>query len=212
MKKKILALILILIMVAMIFPTTGLVSVADNNGKVIVHFYNGENEYSYPTWNGQSDVRWGSYYWIDSGKIVESGTKDNQELDKDFSRTVNGVENNGRIFRIELNASETAAVKQGKKLGLIMVRAYTDNIGYLTPYWYGNAGKDLNSDRYLSVKFDSNNEYHVWIIAGDKNNYESLESAKSAFERVQSAKFDDFNTLLVQTTKHLMTQYWLPIN
>lgn len=201
MKKKILALFLILIMVAMIFPTTGLVSVADNNGKVIVHFYNGENEYSYPTWNGQSDVRWGSYYWIDSGKIVESGTKDNQELDKDFSRTVNGVENNGRIFRIELNASETAAVKQGKKLGLIMVRAYTDNIGYLTPYWYGNAGKDLNSDRYLSVKFDSNNEYHVWIIAGDKNNYESLESAKSAFERVQSAKFDDFNTLLVQTTK-----------
>lgn len=202
MKRKLLALIMVVIMFVLLLPMSVISSSADNNGKVIVHFYNGDNEYTYSEWNGQSDVRWGSYYWIDSGKVVESGTSSSsQELDYDFSREVNGVVNNGRIFRIELNAIETAAVKQGKKLGLIMVRSYTDNLGYLTPYWYGNAGKDLSSDRYLSIEFDSNNEYHVWIIAGDKTNYTSLEEAKSAFERVQSAKFDDFNNLLIQTTK-----------
>lgn len=199
MKKKIIALLLIFIMVAMLFPVGGLVGVADNNGKVIVHFYNGENEYSYNEWAGQSNVRWGSWYWIDSGKIVESGTKNNQEIDQDFYKD----DNHGRIFRIELNASETAAVKAGKKLGLIMVRAYDDNLGYLTAFWNSSlgSGKDLNSDRFLSIKFDSNNEYHVWIIAGDKNNYESLEEAKLAFEKVQSAKFDDFNSIIVQSTK-----------
>lgn len=206
MKKKILAILTVIVLVALMLPLGSFVGSADNNGKVIVHFYNGEGEYSYPNWNGQNDVRWGSYYWIDTGKVVESGSSPtNQELDKDFCREVDGVMNYGRIFRIELNATETAAVKQGKKLGLIMVRSYIDNIGYLTPYWYGNAGKDLSSDRYLSITFDSNNEYHVWIIAGDKNNYTSLTSAKSAFEKVQSAKFDDFDTLLFQTTKAITT-------
>lgn len=202
MKRKIIALLMVIIMVVMLLPISSIMSLAEANGKVVVHFYNGDNEYTYNEWNGQADVRWGSYYWIDSGKVVESGTSSSdQEIDEEFSREVDGVVNNGRIFRIQLNAIETAAVKQGKKLGLIMVRSYTDNLGYLTPYWCGNTGKDLSSDRYLSIEFDSNNEYHVWIIAGDKTNYTSLEEAKSAFERVQSAKFDDFDTLLIQTTK-----------
>lgn len=202
MKKKFLAILIVIVMVVLMLPLGSFVGTADNNGKVIVHFYNGDNEYTYSEWNGQEDVRWGSYYWIDTGKVVESGTSSsNQELDQEFYRTVDGVTNYGRVFRIELNATETAAVKSGKKLGLIMVRSYTDNLGYLTPYWYGNQGKDLSSDRYLSITFDSNNEYHVWIIAGDKNNYTTLASAKSAFEKIQSAKFDDFNTLLFQSTK-----------
>lgn len=206
MKRKFLALLLVAILVTMMFPFSSLVTMADNDYYVIVHFYNGENQYSYSDWGGQSDVRWGAYYWIDSGKVVESGTKDNQEIDEDFYKD----DNHGRIFRIKLNALETSAVKAGKKLGLIMVKSYMDNLGYLTPHWNGtqdgDTAKDFNADRLVTCTFDSNNEYHVWIIAGDKNNYQSLDSAKSAFERVQSAKFDDFNNLIIQTTKPITKQ------
>ena len=204
MKKKIFALVLSLLLIALTIPT--IVFAADNsdNGKIIVHFYASDNVYKYPKWNDQTNVRWGAYYWVDTAGIVESGTYDAPELDHEFSHTDDaGVTNTGRIFRIDLNETETAALRNGKKLGLIMVRSYMNSSGKLMPYWRGSEGKDLTADRYLSVEFDSNNEYHVWIVAGDKNNYQSLEEAKKVFDKVQAANFDDFNTLIVKTSKKL---------
>ena len=197
MKRK---LTVILMIVALIVSLTAVSLVttvnAEENGVVYVHFYNGSGEYAWSEWAGKKDVVWGSYYWIDTGRVTAA-----MGDDAEFAREVDGVVNTGKTFKINLNASETKACQQGKKLGLIMVRSYVDELGYLTPYWNNNTGKDLSSDRYLDVQFDSNNEYHVWIIAGDKNNYTSLSSAKSAFERIESANFDDFDTLLLQTTK-----------
>ena len=170
-------------------------ALAEDNGVVRVHFYSSDGIYSENNWNGK-DVTWGAYYWIDTGR-----TKGEPVDDEDFSREVDGVKNVGKLFTINLNASETRAIKQGKKLGLIMVRCYTDELGYFTPYWCQNLGKDLPSDRELAITFDSSNTYDVYIIAGDKNNYASLEDAKKAFERVESAKFDDFDKIIVKATK-----------
>ena len=204
MKKKIFALVLSLLLIALTIPTIVFAADTSDNGKVIVHFYSADNVYKYPTWNGQTNVRWGAYYWIDTASIVESGTYDNPELDPDFSNTDDsGVTNTGRIFRINLTESETAAVRAGKKLGLIMVRSFMSASGKIMPYWCGSEGKDLTADRFLSVELDSNNEYHVWIVAGDKNNYESLDEAKKVFDKVQAANFDDFNTLIVKTSKKI---------
>ena len=199
MKRKSLWILLVLVVMlaASAAAASVAVALADNNGVVYVHFYNGDGQYDYPEgWAKKPNVTWGSYYWIDTGRVVAS-----IDIDHEFAREVDGKLNEGRLFRINLNAGETKAVQQGKKLGLIMVRSYVDERGYLTPYWNNNTGKDLSSDRYLDVKLDANNEFHIWIIAGDKNNYVSLAEAKSAFERIESAKFDDFNTLLLQATK-----------
>lgn len=200
MKKKIVSLILILIFVALAIPSISLAA-SDDNGKIVIHFYSADNKYVYPTWNGKDNVRWGAYYWFDSGKIVESGTYDNPELDEDFVHTDENGTNTGRIFRIELNESETAAAKQGKKMGLIMVRTYSNSLGRLVPYWHGSDGKDLSADRYVTIEFDANNECHLWIVAGDKNIYSSLDEAIKVFEKVQSANFDTFNTLILSTSK-----------
>ena len=201
MKRK---LTIILLVIALVVTATAVSLVttvnAEENGVIYVHFYNGSGEYGWEEWAGKKDIVWGSYYWIDTGRVTAA-----LEDDNDFAREVDGVVNTGKLFKINLNASETKACQQGKKLGLIMVRSYIDELGYLTPYWNNNTGKDLSSDRYLDVQFNSNNEYHVWIIAGDKNNYTSLESAKSAFERIESANFDDFGTLMLQTTKAITT-------
>ena len=172
---------------------------AEESETLYVHFYNGENVYTYDTWEGASNVKWGVYYWIDTGRVnVEPAA------DPDFARTVDGVLNEGQVFAIHLNPSELKAVKQGKKLGLIMVRCYVDDLGYWTPYWRNNTGKDLSSDRFIDVKFE-NGRYDVWIIAGDKNNYQTLQDAENAFERIESAHFDDFDTLVLQTTKPITT-------
>ncbi len=202
MKRK---LTIILLVIALIAAATAIslvaTATAEENGVVYVHFYNGAGEYSWGEWAGKKDVSWGSYYWIDTGRVAKELSDD-----EEFAREVDGVVNTGKLFKINLNASETKACQQGKKLGLIMVRSYVDELGYLTPYWNNNTGKDLSSDRYLDVQFDAKNEYHIWIIAGDKNNYTSLESAKSAFERIESANFDDFNTLVLQSTKAITTE------
>ncbi|MBQ9449347.1 MAG: hypothetical protein IJU60_05685 [Acholeplasmatales bacterium] len=196
MKKKLCFLTLILTFALSLFVTFAVSNVsAEENGVIYVHFYNGSGEYDNPDWNGKSVV-WGAYYWIDTGRVVAA-----QSPDTEFAKE----DNVGQLFKIQLNASETKAVNQGKKLGLIMVRSYIDELGYLTPYWYGNAGKDLSSDRYIDVKLNGSNEFNLWIIAGDKNNYTSLEQAKSAFERIEGANFDDFDTVIIQTTKAITT-------
>ena len=206
MKKKLVALALVLVFVALMVPAI-VFAADDDNGKVIVHFYSSDNVYTYPSWNGQSNVRWGAYYWLGSSNVVESGSYEKPELDPDFfHEDDSGKVNSGRIFRINLTENETAAVKQGKKLGLIMVRSYVDASGNLVPYWYDGSEKDIPNDRFLTVQLDSNNEYHVWIVAGDKNNYESLEEAQKVFDKVQSANFDDFNTLVVTTSKKITTK------
>ena len=193
MKKKLAFIVLAFSMLfTLLIPVFNKVVSAEDNGILYVHFYNGEGKYDYDEWGGKQNVTWGAYYWIDTGRIVKA-----EKEDSEFKRDSNV----GRVFKITLTASETKAVSQGKKLGLIMVKAYIDELGYLTPYWNNNTGKDLSSDRYIDVKLDSNNEFNLWIIAGDKNNYLSLESAKSAFERIQSANFDDYNTLILNTTK-----------
>ncbi|MCR4725885.1 MAG: hypothetical protein K5753_01535 [Clostridia bacterium] len=211
MKRK---LTVILLLIALVV-TAGAISMvatasAAENGVVYVHFYNGSGEYSWGEWAGKKDVNWGSYYWIDTGRVTAWQGNDEEFAKRDDDGNVtlgqNGEPNIGKLFKINLNASETKACQQGKKLGLIMVRSYVDELGYLTPYWNNNTGKDLSSDRYLDVQFDSNNEYHIWIIAGDKNNYTSLASAKSAFERIESANFDDFNSLILQSTKAITPQ------
>ena len=204
MKKKIVALVLALLLIALTVPTIVFAADEEANDTVVVHFYNAANEYKYDTWAGQTKVRWGAYYWTDKANIVESGTYDKQETDPDFSNTDDlGVTNTGRIFRINLNEAETAAVRGGKKLGLIMVRSFIGASGKLQPYWNGSAGKDLSSDRFLKVTFDKNNEYHVWIVAGDKNNYATLDEAKKVFDKVQAANFDDFDTLIINTSKKI---------
>lgn len=200
MKKKIVALVLILVMVALALPVVGFAE-EETNGKIIVHFFTSDNNYTYSDWNGQSKVRWGAYYWFDTGKIVESGTYENPELDAEFASSDSGVNNTGRIFRINLTESETETAKQGKKMGLIMVRAYRNSSDKLVPYWRGSEGKDTPADRYVTVEFDDNNEFHIWIVAGDKNNYFTLDSAKRALQKVQSANFDDFNTLIIRSSK-----------
>ncbi|MDE6585828.1 MAG: hypothetical protein K2K80_04015, partial [Clostridia bacterium] len=201
MKKKVLSFVLVLAFAIMVFPAFG-VAAGDDNGKIIIHFYSADNQYTYSDWNGQPNVRWGAYYWLDAGKIVESGNYENPEIDEEFFHEDEGVINNGRIFRIDLNESETNAAKQGKKMGLIMVRSYVNaSTGKLTPYWHGSDGKDLPADRKINIKLDSNNEFHLWIVAGDKNNYETLEDAMMVFEKVQSANFDTFDSLIVSTSK-----------
>lgn len=198
-KLKFLTVILLVALCFSMLPFSAIgTAIADGsgNGKVIVHFYNGQNEYSYNEWNGQSNVSWGAYYWIDVGKVVPT-----DGVDEEFYRD----DNKGRTYTINLNATETSAVRAGKKLGLIMVRSYVDETNTYIPYWYGNKGKDLPSDRFLEVNLDANNEYHVWIIAGDKNNYTSLAQAKSAFERIESARFDTFNNIYMQTTSAVTT-------
>lgn len=195
---RIISMIVLIAVILTVVPTITIASaIADDSGnvKVIVHFYNGENEYEYAEWGGRPNVSWGAYYWIDIGKTVPSDAKD-----PEFSRD----DNIGQKYTITLNALETAAVKSGKKLGLIMVRSYVDETNTFTPYWNGNKGKDLSSDRFLEVVPDANNTYEVWIIAGDKNNYTSLEAAKSAFERIESARFDDYNTVMLQTTSKVV--------
>ena len=200
-RKKLVFIALSLIMVlTLLIPVFNKIVSADDTGILYVHFYNGSGEYDYDEWSGKKNVTWGAYYWIDTGRVVKA-----EKDDADFSREVDGKLNTGKLFKITLTVSETKAVSQGKKLGLIMVRSYVDELGYLTPYWNNNTGKDLSSDRYLDITLDSNNEFNVWIIAGDKNNYLSLQSAKSAFERIQSANFDDFNTLILNTTKAITT-------
>ena len=214
MKRKSLCilLVLVLLLVASATAVTVAVAAADNNGKVYVHFYTGDGQYDYAEWEGKADVTWGSYYWIDTGRVVAA-----QGEDPDFTPDVEEGEtppatpNVGRLFCINLSASETKAVKQGKKLGLIMVRSYVDELNHLTPYWRQNTGKDLSSDRYLNVTLDANNEFHVWIIAGDKNNYLSLREAKSAFQRIEAAKLDDVHTLFLQATKAIKPEYEIDI-
>ena len=193
MKKKVYSLLMLIAALFALVATFTISTVnAEENGVIYVHFYNGEGVYHYDEWGGKKDISWGAYYWVDSGKVVkEMGN------DEDFSRD----DNVGKVFKINLNASETKALSQGKKLGLIMVRSYTDELGYYTPYWNNNTGKDLSSDRYIDVKFNSNNEFNLWIIAGDKNNYLSLDSAKLAFERIESVNFVDFDTIIFQATK-----------
>lgn len=200
MKKKLLSLLLIFVFVVLMIPIVSFAA-GDDNGKIIIHFYSADNVYAYPAWNGKDNVRWGAYYWFDAGKTVESGTYDNPELDKDFSHEDDGIINTGRIFRINLTESETAAAKQGKKMGLIMVRSYATSSGKIMPYWHGSDGKDLSADRYVSITFDANNEFHLWIVAGDKNLYPTLDEAVKVFEKVQSANFDDFDTLILSTSK-----------
>lgn len=200
MKKKLVSLLLVLVLVVLTVPVIG-ATAEETTGKVIVHFYSSDNQYKYSEWNKQSDVRWGAYYWLGAAKIVESGTYDEQEIDNEFKHSENGVVNCGRIFRIDLTESETEAAKQGKKMGLIMVRSFVDSYGKLSPYWCGNAGKDISADRYITLEFDEHNECHIWIIAGDKHNYTTLSEAAEMFEKVQSAKFDDFDNLLIQTSK-----------
>ena len=214
MKKRI-ALILLLTAVVVIAACMSFATVmadADETVKVYVHFYNGAGEYNYSEWEGKTNLQWGSYYWIDTGRVSVNYV-DEEDPDEDpdkggFSRVMlDQSVNHGRCFEINLNSSESKAVMQGKKLGLIMVRTYKDELGYWTPYWCSNKGKDLSSDRYIDVKslVYENGGYNVWIIAGDKNNYTSLRQAKSAFERIESANFDDFDNLILQTTKPITT-------
>lgn len=162
----------------------------------VVHFYNGDNEYRYDEWEGKQNVTWGAYYWIDIGRTSPSSGKD-----PDFAREGN----TGETFTIKLTPTESAAVRSGKKLGLIMVRCYVDETNVFTPYWNGNKGKDITADRFVTVNFDATNTAHVWIIAGDKNNYESLEQAKMAFESIQSARFDDFSSVIAHHTSPVTT-------
>lgn len=165
---------------------------ADNgNGTLIVHFYNGEGEYEYSEWGGKPNVTWGAYYWIDIGRIVPA-----TGYDDDFYKG----DNKGQYFTIKLNATESSAVKSGKKLGLIMVRSYYDETNTFSPYWNSNKGKDLPADRFITVDLTDSDTSEIWIIAGDKNNYTSLESAMEAFERIESARFDDFGKIHAQTT------------
>ncbi|MCR5564994.1 MAG: type I pullulanase [Gammaproteobacteria bacterium] len=196
MKKKLLVALIAIFSSLFVLAFTSPKAKADSNGVINVHFYNSTGEYEYSEWGGKQNITWGAYYWIDTGRIAASVGDD-----PEFKREVDGKVNNGKLYTIHLNASETKAVEQGKKLGLIMVRSYIDELGYLTPYWNNNTGKDLSSDRFLDIKFNSNHEFDVWIIAGDKNNYLSLQQAKSAFERIESANFDDFDSLIIQTTK-----------
>ena len=197
-------------MIALVAGTCSALTVtaADTSdlGVVYVHFYNGDGNYRYDNWEGKNNVEWGAYYWIENGKSARE-LKDDEEFSNEIE--VDGVKKNnvGKIYKIQLNANETSAVKKGKKLGLIMVRSYVDELGYFTPYWNNNKGKDISSDREIKVELDENNEYHVWIIAGDKNNYTSLESAKKAFERIESARFDDFDTLILKATKPISTSF-----
>ena len=208
MKKKIVAILLVLCMVMLMVPVSAIGSIsvasAEDNGTLVIHFYNGANEYSFPQWGEKKvDCVWVAYYWIDTGRVAAEKTDANGMvvLDDEFYRG----DNKAHIFEIHLNASETRAVKQKKKLGLIMVRAYIDELGYLTPYWRNNLGKDLPSDRMISVELDENGRDDYYIIAGDKNNYTSAAEAMEAFQRVESAKFDDFSTLIVQTTSEVTT-------
>ena len=210
MKKRI-TLILLLTVVLVIAAASACAVVfasADENVTIKVHFYNGDGQYDYPEWEGKTNIQWGSYYWIDTGRVsVNYLTEEDPVDDPDrggFSRTMgDGTVNHGRCFEINLNAGESKAVLGGKKLGLIMVRTYKDELGYWTPYWCSNKGKDLSADRYIDVKglTYEGGAYNVYIIAGDKNNYTTLRQAKSAFERIESANFDDFNNLILQTTK-----------
>lgn len=204
MKKKILSVLLVLVFAMLSLPVIGFAATGDSNdgnGKVIIHFYTADNQYTYPSWYDKNNVRWGAYYWLGSGNIVESGTYDNPELDEEFSHAEEGVTNTGRIFRINLNEKDTEAARGGKKMGLIMVRSYMSDSGKLTPYWRGSEGKDLSADRYVSIEFDAKNECHFWIIAGDKNNYTTLEDAQKVFEKIQSANFDTFNSLIITSSK-----------
>lgn len=207
MKKKIVSLFLILVLLlaftvpAIVFAEGENEEEVNTNGKVIIHFYSADNQYTYDKWGDQNNVRWGAYYWFASARIVESGNFDQQELDPEFFHTEDGETNSARIFRIELNESETAAAKSGKKMGLIMVRSYMNSSGRLIPYWRGSAGKDLTADRYVTLNFDKNNECHFWIVAGDKNNYTSKEDAVKVFDKIQSANFDSFNELVITTSK-----------
>ena len=213
--KKRLSLILLLTAVVVIAACMSFATVladADETVKVYVHFYNGDAQYDYAEWEGKTDLQWGSYYWIDTGRVsvnyVTEAAPDDDPDKGGFSRVMlDGTVNLGRCFEINLTSSESKAVMGGKKLGLIMVRSFLDG-RYWTPYWNSNKGKDLSSDRYIDVRAlpYENGGYNVWIIAGDKNNYTSLRQAKSAFERIESANLDDFDNLLLQTSRPITTE------
>ena len=202
MKKRLILILLLVAVVAVAASAAFAVTVADaeENDILVVHFYNGSpNEkgelYDFKAWGpDQRDVSWGAYYWIDIGKVSMDVTDDFS-----FAPDTEGNTNHGIQFTIHFTASEAKAIKAGKKLGLIMVRTYKDELGYWTPYWNSNKGKDLSADRYISVDL-SNGRGDIWIIAGDKNNYTTEESAKLAFQRIESANFFDFNRLVMQTT------------
>ena len=71
MKKKILSFVLVLAFAIMAFPAFG-AGLDNDNGKIIIHFYSADNQYTYSDWGGKPDVRWGAYYWLDAGKSLKA--------------------------------------------------------------------------------------------------------------------------------------------
>lgn len=199
LKLKLTSILLLIVLLVALLPLNAIASriaLASESGTVTVHFYTGDNVYEYESWGGQSNVTWGAWFWVDSGRLAASSGKDPVFAYGD---------NVGQKYSLQLTASETRALKEGKSLGLVMVRSYIDDTGTYQPLWNNNEGRDLASDRYFAVNFNSSNKYEVWIIAGDKNVYTTLADAKEAFESIQSARFDDFNNIYVKSTTAVTT-------
>ena len=193
MKKFTIITIITISILAAVLCTLTVVPLAqadDDGAKIYVHFYNGTGEYEYDQWGNKENVFWGAYYWVSGAKIVQSSGKD-----PEFAKG----DNQSNLYVINLTDKEASAIKSGKKMGLIMVRAYIDENGRVTPYWNGNKGKDMPADRYIKFKLNERNEAHIWIVAGDKNNYTNREDAVEAFSSIEAARFDTFGNIDVQT-------------
>ena len=152
---------------------------AETGGVVYLHFFNSDNKYE---WNeGGKEYFWGAYYWMNTAYTVKADGPD---------ETFQYEGNIGRVYSLKLNESELEKMKNGDKLGIIMVKT-TELAGLLVKDWNG---KDVPDDRFITPTFNENNEAHIWIVCGDDTNYYTLEDASKVFERILNARFDSYGS------------------
>ena len=120
MKKKI-ALILVLTAVVVIAACMSVATVfadADDTVKIYVHFYNGDGQYDYDVWEGRTNIQWGSYYWIDTGRVsVNYTTEADPDEDPDkggFSRDMGGGSVNPATGEFNFAVEEGYRIRGGK--------------------------------------------------------------------------------------------------
>lgn len=178
------AALLCLLLAVFCLPRADWTGRAETGGTVTVHFYNAAG------YACDAGYEWGAYYWIDRADTTASSGEDAEF----FNAQSPAVK--GKLYSLSLTANDVASLKSGKELGLIMVWMKSEN-GRLVPDW---TKKDVNTDRKFKVEFDANNNSDVYVLAGDKTNYFSLADAKTAFERIESAVFDGYGDIKLQTT------------
>ncbi|MBD5131129.1 MAG: hypothetical protein HDT28_00825 [Clostridiales bacterium] len=164
-------LLIALLAAGMLFARGGSAVTADNNPTLTIHVYDPAQEYSKIT----------GWVWI--GNSSDERPFDAQPLeDEQFKKD----DNVARAINIELTQREFEQLKNGTKLGFLVVVKKAETGGWDNKYDKESMGDCLVD---LSDKFDANNHADVYFVRKDSDVYTNLEEAKMALEKIISAKF-----------------------